>query len=183
MRRIIPSQRGDQLRYVILFFLSFAALAQTLAGGKWKLSTVTDKMTDAKSEQFSLSADSEVEDLGLKSVPTLSLLCTGSGKFNGAQLDTGVVLAVPDNPESHLYMVKVRFDSKFSNMFWNKFQDGKSLGLLDPGFLGNMRDIHKILRATDIRIQLPTFSGHIVVARFSPAGLDRGMLAKSCGLK
>jgi hypothetical protein len=172
------------LRCIILLLAAASlATAQTPAGGKWMLTVVTDKMTDARTEQFYLSADSAIVDSGIASTPTLNLLCSGSGRFNGAQLQTGVVLAVPDHPTSHLYPVRVRLDSKQSTMFWNRFADSKTLGLLDSGFLGNKHEIAKLLKASDLRIQLPTFSGDSVVAQFSPAGLNREMLLKSCGLK
>jgi hypothetical protein len=172
------------LRYLILLLVAAClATAQTSAGGKWMLTLVTDKMTDVRTEQFYLSADAPIVDSGITSTPTLNLLCSGSGRFNGAQLQTGIVLAVPDDPTSHLYAVRVRLDSKESTMYWNRFADSKTLGLLDPGFLGNKHYITKLLKASDVRIQLPTFLGNAVVAQFSPAGLNREMVLKSCGLK
>lgn len=132
---------------------------------------------------FTLTSDSPVTDNGVTSAPTLSLLCSGGGRFEGAQLQTGVVLAVSDDPTSHLYKVRVRIDNKISDMFWNRYEDGKTLGLLDKGPLGNKRYVMKLLKANDLRIELPAFSGYSAVADFSPAGLKRDMLAKSCGLK
>jgi hypothetical protein len=158
------------------------SLASEPVGGKWRLTVVTDKMTDVKTEQFSLPADSEVEDLGLKSVLTLYILCSGAGHFNGAQLQTGVVLAVPIDAGSSFYDIRVRLDSKFSDQLWDRFQDGKTLGLGPGGFFGK-RYLKGILKANDVRFQIPTFTGYSLVAQFSPAGLNREVLARSCGLK
>ena len=118
------------MRHLTLLFLVSLAAAQSSAGGKWMLTVVTDKMTDAKTEQFYLPADSPIVGVGITSTPTLNILCSGSGRFDGAQLQTGVVLAVPEHPESHLYPLRIRLDSKLSTIFWNRFADGKTLDSL-----------------------------------------------------
>jgi hypothetical protein len=104
------------------------------------------------------------------------------GHFLSAILQTGVVLAVPHDANSHFYEIKVRLDNKFSDMFWERFEDGKTLGLPSSGIMGK-HYLRKILKAGDVRIQLPTFSGYLLVAQFSLAGLNREMLGRSCGLE
>jgi hypothetical protein len=168
------------MRYLVFLCFISLATAQTPAGGKWTLTAVKDQMTDAKSEQFTLSADAEVIDSGLKTLPTLSILCSGTGRFNSAQLQTGILLSVPD--DSAHYKVRVRLDNKFSDQFWDRYEDAKTLGLPGTGIMGK-HWLKAILKASDVRIQFSTLSGYSVVVQFSPAGLDREILARSCGLK
>lgn len=170
------------MRCFILLLLSLPAVAQTSAGGKWTLITVTDKMTDARSEEFTLVADAEIEDLGIKAIPTLSLVCDGNGHFKDAPLKTGVVLSTSGFSGDYLYKLKVRTDSKYTDMFWNRYSDGQTVALSGGGIMGK-HWLKKILSAKDVRIEIPTFSGYLLVAQFSPDGLGREMLAKSCGLK
>lgn len=165
------------MRYLAFFFLVSLASAQTSAGGKWLLTVVTDKMTDVKTVQFYLSADTEVIDpgSGLKSVPTINILCNGVGHFNSAQFQTALVLA--DTSLSFgLQVLRVRVDSKYSTMRWEPFTDGKTMAI-------GRRDLEKLLKAGDLRIEFKTYPEYFLVAQFSPAGLNRDMLARSCGLK
>jgi hypothetical protein len=170
------------LRYIVLVLLAASALAQTSAGGKWTLSVMTDKMTDAKTEQFSLAADAEIEDIGIRSLPTLNLLCSGNGHFYIAPLRTGVVLSTSGLSGDHLYQLRVRTDSKYTTMFWDRAADEKTVALSGGGVMGK-HWLKKVLNAKDVRVEIPTFSGYLLVAQFSPAGLNREMLARSCGLK
>lgn len=167
------------MRYFLCLFLVSLASAQTAAGGKWLVTVVTDKMTDAKTEQFTLSADSEITDSAVNSLPVLSISCSGSGHFNAAQLQTGVVLSTDAD---RFYKVRVRLDDKFSDQLWERYEDSKTLGLPGSGIMGK-HWLKAILKASDVRFQLTTFSGYQVVARFTVAGLNRDRLAHSCGLK
>jgi hypothetical protein len=159
-----------------LFLVSLAS-AQTSAGGKWMLTAVTDKLTDVKTEQFYLAADAEVTDpgSGLKSVPTINILCNGAGRFNGAQFQTALVLA-DTSLTFGLQILRVRIDSKYSTMRWEPLTDGKTMAI-------GKRDLDKLLKASDLRIEFKTYPEYFLVAQFSPAGLNRDALARSCGLK
>ncbi len=167
---------GCRLRRLVFFlFLVSVASAQTSAGGKWAHSAAVGKLTDAKTEQFYLFADAEVTDpvSGLKSRPVINILCSGSGHLDGIQFQTFLVLAVPSSDGQK---VRVKVDNEFSTMHWVPYADRETMGI-------GKRDLERLLKANDLKIEFKTYPAYSVVAQFSPAGLNREMLAQSCGLK
>jgi hypothetical protein len=171
------------MRYVFALLLFSASLsAQTSAGGKWSLTVVKDAMTDASHDMFLLDAESPVKEGPITATPNLSIDCA-HGNFRGAMFDAGLVLGggshestkfAPFQPRQKY--VRVRLDNKIEQMSWDTMSTMKSL-------MVGKRDLEKILKAKDVRIEFSTPLGGGGVAVFQPTGLDRDMLNRSCGTK
>jgi hypothetical protein len=159
-----------------------AMATQHSAGGKWMFDIGADPMTDIKDEVFILQAESKVVEGILEETPSISIFCTGTGKLKMAVFDSGLVLSAMTH-ESHKVAifqtqqlnVRVRLDAKIGSMQWDEMG---TTGL----YIGK-RDLEKILDASDVRIEFPTFAGGYPVSIFKPAGLDREQFGRSCGLK
>jgi hypothetical protein len=171
------------MRYVCALLLSsLSLLAQSPAGGKWTVSTVKDAMTDAPHDVFMLNAELPVRQGVITAMPDLSIICA-SGHLRAAIFDSGLVLGggthestkvAPFQPRQ--MFVRVRLDSKIDQMSWDTMTTVKELAI-------GKRDLEKILKAKDVRIEFSTFIGSGGVAVFQPAGLDRDELRQSCDLK
>jgi hypothetical protein len=167
---------------------SLNAQDQKSAGGNWVLELNRDKMTDVASDQFNLMADNELRDGILTARPALAVVCR-AGHLKEAEFQTGLVLATPAiegrgllNIQVPVQHLRVRLDTKISNFAWEQLSNSKSVQICCSTFSGKS-ELEKILKAHDVRIEFGTFSGYAQVATFSPSGIDKAMLEKSCGLK
>jgi len=169
------------MRYVYaLLLFSVSLYAQTSAGGKWSLTAVKDALTDASHDMFLLDAESPVKEGPIRAMPNLSIDCA-HGHFRGAMFDAGLVLGgvshestkfAPFQPRQKY--VRVRLDNKIELMSWDTTSTMKSLMI-------GKRDLEKLLKAKDVRIEVSTPLGGGGVAVFQPTGLDRDALTRSCG--
>jgi hypothetical protein len=143
------------------------------AGGSWKIQPQKDKLTDRPSIVYLLNADGEKGYLALR--------CSGNGRFEEAWFDPGVVL---DNSttttrgllggDQPFQMVQVRVESKIKLHSWFVSGDLRALTI-------GKRDLEEILNAKDYRVQfMVAFSG-ADVRKFSPSGIDRQLLKRTCG--
>jgi hypothetical protein len=112
----------------------------------------------------------------------LAFRCSGYGQFLEAWFNPGVVL---DNSASAprgllggdqpAQTVRVRVDSKFKFHSWFLSTDLRALTL-------GKRDLEEILTVSDYRIEfIEAFKGD-GVRQFSPAGINRQVVQRSCGL-
>ena len=169
------------MRHVYIVLLCSVSLyAQTTAGGKWTVGATKDAMTDASHDMFLLDAESPVKEGPITATPNLSIDCA-HGHFRGAMFDAGLVLGggshestkfAPFQPRQKY--LRVRLDSKIELMSWDTMSTMKSL-------MVGKRDLEKLLKAKDVRIEFSTPLGGGGVAVFQPAGLDRDALTRSCG--
>jgi hypothetical protein len=151
--------------------LPVAAQSLVAAGGNWVYRAERDQMTDGYWHTFTLKADGPVAEGITSGTPEITITC---GKvWRDTRLDTPVVIA------SDVVELSVNGKKRFQPT-WDLSSDRKSFFIKGIGNIGATKEI---LRSADYRVRFEAYPGHYLVARFSPAGVDRQMLVKACGPK
>ncbi len=144
------------------------------AGGKWMEFRSEDKMTGAKKVRFELLSNNYFRD-DPEYKPRVELVCS-NGKYEYADFNPGVRLALPDHPGfwwQPQMEVMVRTDGSHDHKGWNWIR-GRFLSM-DKGTVRGM------IGAEVFNLEVRTRSGP-QIAEFSPAGLDLDDVKKSCDL-
>ncbi len=149
-------------------------MAARNAGGQWEIEPRKDAMTDRPSVVFSLNANGQPGYLAFR--------CSGEGRFEKAWFHPGVVLDNSTTAQRGLLggeqpnqFVRVRVDSKFKLHWWFVSVDLMALEI-------GKRDFEEILNAQDYRIQFTEAFRGGDVRSFSPAGIDRQLVKRACGI-
>ena len=161
---------------ILLLVTGAVSAAQSVpAGGKWIYRAERDQMTDGYWHVFMLKAEESIADGILSGFPELRITC-GTG-WRDSQLSVPVVIASDS--------VEVSADGKLHGRKWSVATDRRTFFVDGSDWLDMKRipATKEILRSADIRVRFEAYPGHYLVARFSPAGINRAMLVKACGAK
>jgi hypothetical protein len=147
------------------------------SGGRWVRTAHTDSMTDKPSVGLHLFADHSDSDEAHST--HLTIHCSGVGNLTGVRLYPDEILAVPDviGGYSSASAVQVRIDEKVTT-------EGLTIdseGTKGPFHLSNSL-LKKILQAKEVRFRYSVYPDIARTVTFHPAGIDRSVLAKDCGL-
>jgi len=144
------------------------------AGGKWMEFRSEDKMTGAKKVRFELLANNYFrEDRDYP--PRVELVCL-DGKYQYADFNPGVRLALPDHPGfwwQPQMEVRVRIDGFHDSRGWNWVR-GRFLSM-------DKRTVRGMLGAQVANLEVRTRSG-FQIAEFSPAGVNLEEVKHACDL-
>jgi len=168
---------GGKPLLAILLFLCTLALAQGPgqdAGGNWTMFQAEDKMTAARKFRFELEADNYLR--GADHKPRVVLFCN-DGKLSLGDFRPNVKISPPNRPGfwgQPQMEVTVRVDNAHSNHGWN-WVNGEFLAM-DKG------TTRELIGADIFKVELPTSQG-VQIAEFSPAGIDKELVSKACGIK
>jgi hypothetical protein len=156
-----------------------SGISQTV-GGKWTYELSEDKLTEVPYRLFVLKADGRMTDGIGSDFPSFVILCGGPEDSPGwinSKFLSPVVLGAGDQKSAlgvPQQSVHLRADRKIRLHFWNIADDYRTL-FVDKGAT------RELINSSDARIAFHDAAGHVQVADFSPAGLDRDALAKACG--
>jgi hypothetical protein len=151
------------------------------AGGKWTAHITEDKFTSKPFTRFELTGDESITGGQESGYPSFEIDCAfkdGKVRWVTSRLNSSVALGPPNMPSpltgAPEQIVKLRANDKYYNHHW-------VMGPRAHSFFVDKDATKEILRSTNARVEFRDRANRPQVAIFSPAGLDRELLKKSCG--